>query len=249
MCEYAGNHESIVQMAYTVIEKSNKLTPEGLKKENMDQVQKMIVNINRILKTYEPKEKHVPQTGFNFWLQLNTMYLKCGSLPQRLHAVEQVRPMNQHARRMRKPPFGFRVEGCGLRFVNGVYHRKGFHKNAPMWKHKVENPECDEPDVVTMFRCEMRSSQKYWFLSKADEGSPGTDKDIDYYNAKNGDQLPPMTGWKEIKKGKGPSPTLIEIRDETETEDERNNSLEQSMLKWIREVDLVQDIFGDRIHK
>lgn len=249
MCEYAGNNESVVQMAYTIMEKSRTLTPEALKKEDMDQMQKMVVNINRILKSYEPKDKHVPHTGFNFWLELNSMYLKCGSLPQRLHAVEQVRPMNQHARRMRKPPFGFRVEGCGLRYVNGVYHREGFHKNAPMWKHTVENPEGDEPDVVTMFRCEMRSSQKYWFLSKADEGSPGTDKDIDYYNAKSGDQLPPMTGWKEIKKGKGPSPTLIEIRDESETEEERNNSLEQSMLKWIREVGLIQDIFGDRIHK
>ena len=247
MCELDEKSTSILDMCSLVIEKTCALSSEALKKENMDDMARMVETVNRMLKMYG-KEKS-PVKGFNFWLDLNTMYLKCGSLPQRLHAVDQIRPMNQHARRMREPPFGFRAEGSGLRFVNGVYNREGMHKGAPMWKHRVENPEGDEPSVVTMFRCEMRSKQNYWFLSQADEGSPGTDKDIDYYNCKNGDSLPPMTGWTKTKKGRPPCPTLIEIRDPNVTEEERSKSLEQKMLAWIRDVHLIEEIYGDKIHK
>ena len=31
----------------------------------------------------------------------------------------------------------------------------------------------------------MRSQQKWWFLSEADEEQPGTDRDIDYYQHKS----------------------------------------------------------------
>ena len=50
-------------------------------------------------------------------------------------------------------------------------------------KHQVDKPEKGEPSVVTLFRCEMREGAKVWFLSWADGGNPGSDKDIDYYSA------------------------------------------------------------------
>ena len=38
---------------------------------------------------------------------------------------------------------------------------------------------------LTLFRCTMRSQQKWWFLSEADEEQLGTDRDIDYYQYKS----------------------------------------------------------------
>ena len=60
-------------------------------------------------------------------------------------------------------------------------------------------PEEGEGKVITLFRCTMRSSQKWWFLSEADADQPGTDKDIDYYQHKSKTpeemNLPPSEGW------------------------------------------------------
>jgi len=44
----------------------------------------------------------------------------------------------------------------------------------------------------------MRSQQKWWFLSEADEEQLGTDRDIDYYQykSKEDEELqPPPRGW------------------------------------------------------
>jgi hypothetical protein len=38
---------------------------------------------------------------------------------------------------------------------------------------------------LTLFRCTMRSHQKWWFLSEEDEEQPGTDRDIDYCQHKS----------------------------------------------------------------
>jgi len=51
---------------------------------------------------------------------------------------------------------------------------------------------------LTLFRCTMRSQQKWWFLSEADEEQLGTDRDIDYYQykSKEDEELqPPPRGW------------------------------------------------------
>ena len=52
--------------------------------------------------------------------------------------------------------------------------------------------------VLTLFRCQMRSRAKWWFLSEADKDSPGTDKDIDYYQHRSTvlEELEPSaSGW------------------------------------------------------
>ena len=44
----------------------------------------------------------------------------------------------------------------------------------------------------------MRSHQKWWYISEADEEEPGSNRDIDYYHRKLTDGpmlLPPTTGW------------------------------------------------------
>ena len=72
--------------------------------------------------------------------------------------------------------------------------------------------------IITLFRCTMRSNQKWWFLSEADPDQPGTDKDIDYYQHKSKTQtemnIPPSDGWvtcgnrNNDAPGKDPPPTL-----------------------------------------
>ena len=75
-----------------------------------------------------------------------------------------------------------------------------------------------EGKIITLFRCTMRSNQKWWFLSEADPDQPGTDKDIDYYQHKSKTQnemnIPPSDGWVTCGNrnadapGKDPPPTL-----------------------------------------
>ena len=75
-----------------------------------------------------------------------------------------------------------------------------------------------EGKIITLFRCTMRSNQKWWFLSEADPDQPGTDKDIDYYQHKSKTQnemnIPPSDGWvtcgnrNNDAPGKDPPPTL-----------------------------------------
>ncbi len=252
LLEMCGNADPesagvVKDICYLTIEKVSALTSELLKKEDMDQMDSVVKCVNNLLRRIL-KENFDPSVPFEFWLKLTGMFLNCGSFPQRLHAIDQIEMLNRHARRMRKPPFGFRLEGAGVPFVNGEYAREGMHKGAPMWKHQVDKPEKGEPSIVTLFRCEMREGAKVWFLSWADENSPGSDKDVDYYSAKNPEILPPMTGWGKAAKGSDPTPTILEIRNDDADED-TGDSLEQKMLLWVREMQFVEEIFGDGIHK
>ena len=104
-----------------------------------------------------------------------------------------------------------------------------------------------EPSVVTLFRCEMRRA-KVWFLSWADENSPGSDKDVDYYSAKKSRNFTTNDWMGKAAKGSDPTPTILEIRNDDADED-TGDSLEQKMLLWSEEMQFVEEIFGDGIHK
>ena len=105
--------------------------------------------------------------------------------------------------------------------------------------------------TITLFRCTMRSSQKWWFLSEADEDQPGTDKDVDYYQHKSKrdeEALPSQSGWLTCRAGADPPPT-IEALGKMLPKGEEYNTLEHQLAKWAIENGVIELMLGDGIHR
>eukprot|EP00804_Cyclotella_cryptica_P003556 CCRYP_002177-RC/>CCRYP_002177-RC protein AED:0.09 eAED:0.09 QI:151/1/1/1/0.8/0.83/6/655/3175 len=105
--------------------------------------------------------------------------------------------------------------------------------------------------TLTLFRCTMRSQQKWWFISEADEDQPGTDKDIDYYQHKSKPQeesLPSISGWATCRAGVDPPPTLKPMGLMVPPGEEEN-TLECVLAKWAIENGVIELVLGDSIHR
>ena len=104
--------------------------------------------------------------------------------------------------------------------------------------------------MVTLFRCTMRSSQKWWFLSECDEHQPGTDRDVDYYQHKSKreeERLPSKAGWVTCRAGSDPPPTL-EAVGILEPRGEEYNTLEHQLARWAKDNGVIELVLGDGIH-
>ena len=115
---------------------------------------------------------------------------------------------------------------------------------------------CAETGVtLTLFRCQMRSKSKWWFLSEADEANPGTDKDVDYYQHRSTaaeEREPQPTGWVSCNgqqaKGKDPPPTLERL-DPLCAPGMEEASLEHQLARWVLDNRIVAEVFGPAIHR
>ena len=141
------------------------------------------------------------------------------------------------------------VSGAGTSFVNGVYtfatqsNNDGFVKPGTdiRYEHEVINDDSElKTKKITLFRCTMRSQQKWWFLSEADEDQPGTDKDIDHYQQTSKEyeeSEPPLTGWvtcKKLPSGQtylDPAPILT-AKGLMVPVGEEYNTMEHQLAKW-----------------
>ena len=172
----------------------------------------------------------------------------------------------------RPPPKSYVVKGAGLDFINGRFDfdpkrlgEDGWLKSGcePIYVRKIPEssssnsggtttPENDGAGkTLTLFRCTMRSQQKWWFISEADEDQPGTDKDIDYYNNKSKqseEHLPSATGWLTCKSGVDPPPTLRAVG-LLVPPGEEENTLECVLAKWAIENGVIELVLGDSIHR
>ena len=122
------------------------------------------------------------------------------SLPLKLYGWDTIADLIDAAQEVYRPqPKCFAVLGAGTGFVNGLYT---FAANLTSDGYVVPRSEiwyeCSVPIAtkkdadgkvkkkkIKLFRCTMRSQQKWWFLLEADEHQPGTDKDIDFYQHKS----------------------------------------------------------------
>jgi hypothetical protein len=105
--------------------------------------------------------------------------------------------------------------------------------------------------TITLFRCTMRSSHKWWFLSEADEDQPGTDKDVDYYQHKSKrdeEALPSHSGWLTCRAGADPPPTIV-ASGKMLPEGEESYTLEHQLAKWAIENGVIELVLGDGIHR
>ncbi len=139
---------------------------------------------------------------------------------------------------------------CGS---NGVVARR--HDDIGIIQQCKEPPE----DVVelTLFQCKMQTGVKCWFISEADKESPGTDKDVDYYQNKGYGQSvrsspePPLQGWISCSTtgGYDPPPKLEKLGPLVDPGREEDDTLEHKLVRWVSENKVVMAVFGDSIHR
>jgi len=140
------------------------------------------------------------------------------------------------------PPLSYNVSGAGCIHINGTYDLK-IQNNGELWYH-LSIPESYEDREwagkrLTLFRCNMRSRHKWWFISEANEDQPGTDKDIDYYQLKSkhgSDELPSPSGWITCKAGIQPPPTVESIRSEYNSIELANWTIKNGILGLVMEL-------------
>jgi len=190
------------------------------------------------------------------------------SLPLKLFGWETITDLIETAQKeYRPPPKSYIVSGAGTPYVNGVYHfaadlaTDGYVslRSDLRYEHyaPIDNEEKDKGSdqnqnlkKITLFRCTMRSQQKWWFLSHADEQNPGTDKDFDYYqhkSKKHEEDLPSCLGW-TIAKGADPPPKL-QPKGILVPPGEEFNTMEHQMAQWAISSKIIEVVLGSSIHR
>merc|ERR1711871_926099 len=104
------------------------------------------------------------------------------------------------------------VKGAGVSIVDGIYSFDGYFQQVPKYSLTVKLDDGPDGGIVTkkftIFKCKLANGQSQWYLSILHPQSPGTDKDIDYYQVKSSSNTPPEDNWKKCGKGVLPAPEI-----------------------------------------
>eukprot|EP00537_Pseudo-nitzschia_pungens_P003953 CAMPEP_0172367922 /NCGR_PEP_ID=MMETSP1060-20121228/24635_1 /TAXON_ID=37318 /ORGANISM="Pseudo-nitzschia pungens, Strain cf. cingulata" /LENGTH=3187 /DNA_ID=CAMNT_0013092347 /DNA_START=34 /DNA_END=9597 /DNA_ORIENTATION=- len=237
---------------------------EALKKIPMEDLKLLVHDLLRIFDKLIEFRRPDTYDFYSFWRGLVLKLITSQSLPLKLFGWQQVETLLEASAAHRPPPRSFVVELAGCNFVNGEYHFKGVETEDGYGLRSGNNeisyvreiPD-DEPvnsgKKLTLFRCTMRSQQKWWFLSEADEEQPGTDRDIDYYQHKSKEHEetePPLSGWLTCRNaGMDPAPKLVRIGLMVPPGEERN-TLEHQLARWAIDNKIIETlVLGDSVHR
>ncbi|EJK62425.1 hypothetical protein THAOC_16970, partial [Thalassiosira oceanica] len=177
---------------------------------------------------------------FVFWRTFSLRMVRSSSSSLKSFGWGQITQLVDESNGLRSPQ-GYLVSGSGTKFVNGIYMldpEKSLDGKARELEYTRIVPDNEKEGAgkkITLFRCTMRSRQKWWFLSEADEHQPGTDMDIDYYqhkSQKHEEESPSLSGWLIIGRGKYPPPTLEPLVGPSS--DERS-SIKNQLVEWVEE--------------
>jgi hypothetical protein len=241
---------------------------DTLKKQAHDNLSTIVFDIQKVYERFAATRRGDFYSFFDFSRKFALKLITSQSLPLRLYGWETVKDLVEVGFDYRPPPRAYRVSGAGCDYANGIYEYAsqktddGYAKPGADIKYELRVPHAESrPDgsvkyrCLTLFRCTMRSQQKWWFLSEPDEIQPGTDKDIDYYqhkSRKHEEAIPPCSGWNTCKsngsKGIDPPPNLEAIGLVT-APGEEFNTLEHQLAKWAIENNVVEIMLGDSIHR
>lgn len=237
---------------------------EALKKIPMDDLRLLVHDLNRIFDKLIKFRRADTYDFYDFWRGLVLKLITSQSLPLKLFGWQQMETLLEASATHRPPPRSFVADKAGCTFVNGEYHFKG-HVTEDGYGLRAGNNEItyereipeDEPygggKKLTLFRCTMRSQQKWWFLSEADEEQPGTDRDIDYYQHKSKEHEetePPPTGWLTCRNaGLDPPPNLTRLGLMVPPGEEQN-TLEHQLARWAIDNRIIETlVLGDSVHR
>ncbi|VEU44224.1 unnamed protein product [Pseudo-nitzschia multistriata] len=258
--EQAANDVSKATMRYIT-----SCSEEALKKVPMEDLKLLVHDLLCIFDKLIEFRRPDTYEFYSFWRGLVLKLITSQSLPLKLFGWQQMETLLEASAAHRPPPRSFVAEDAGCRFVNGEYRFKGIETDDGYGlrsgkdneiSYMREIPE-DEPEgggkTLTLFRCTMRSQQKWWFLSEADKEQPGTDRDIDYYQHKSKEHEetePPLTGWLTCRNaGVDPSPKLKRIGLMVPPGEERN-TLEHQLAKWAIDNKIIDTlVLGDSVHR
>jgi len=255
--------ETIVRICHAVMNYIDGTSDESSwkKQQANDVLSKVVGDLKLIFDKIASLRREETFKFYEFWRKLTLKLITSQSLPVRLFGWEQVGDLIDASREMMPPPKSYFVEGAGCSFVNGEYVYRGpvdedgyaSRGGEPSYVRVIPaSPTDGGGKKITLFRCTMRSQQKWWFLSEADEDQPGTDKDIDYYQHKsrtNEDSVPPCTGWLTCKNtGLDPPPTLRSSGVMVPVGEELN-TLEYQLAKWAISNGVIELVLGDSVHR
>ena len=252
--------DDAIAVSKAVMEYIKGASDEALKKIATEQLSTIVHHLRKIFDRLISSRRRSTYEFYEFWRGLILKLIMSQSLPLKLFGWEQVNEIIEASAEHAPPPRGFTVTNAGCTFVNGGYvfngevTEDGYAQRGQEISYLRHIPEGEEGagKKLTLFRCTMRSQQKWWFLSEADEEQPGTDRDIDYYQHKSKEHEetePPASGWVTCRNaGVDPSPLLQSLGLLVPPGEERN-TLEHQLSKWAIQNEIIEMVLGDSVHR
>lgn len=253
--------EEIILLCKSVMSYISSLSDDGLKRIPTEELAVVQQNLMRIFDRAVVSRRASTYEFYAFWRSMVMQLITSKSLPLKLFGWEQVGQIIQACEAHRPPPKGFVVSAAGTTFLNGTYvfagevTPDGYARLGTEFIYVLDIPAEGENAAkkLTLFRCTMRSQQKWWFLSEADEEQPGTDRDIDYYQNKAKDftePYPPATGWITCRNAGTDPPPVMEAQGVLVPAGAEFDTLEHELAKWAIENEIVEQVLGDTtIHR
>jgi len=164
----------VIMVSQAVMDYMNSFTDESLKKQPPELIITCREYLQKIFDRLVVSRRKQTYKFYSFWRGLILKLITSRSLPLRLTGWEQLKDCIEACKNHRPPPkmfVVFQAGGLHIRQRNIRIRRSDALQLTGM-------PGVPGKDL-TLFRCTMRSQQKWWFLQ------PGTDRDIDYYQYKS----------------------------------------------------------------
>ena len=232
------------------------LPDEQMKKESTEQMAILVRTIGSTLsylQTRSVSPKHM-DPFYLFWFNNTIKFMNSSSLVFKLAAWEQLNEIIHEAKVVRPVASSYLVEGAGTTFVNGEYVLCPRVGEDYIYKKVPTQPNMP---LLTLFKCSMRSKEKWWFISQADLDKPGTDKDIDYYlhrSTAEEDKEPAFRGWTHVTQGINligvvPPPSVKRKSLDLPKDTTKEMYLDYKLLGWTLNKDLLSYIYGSSIHR
>lgn len=253
--------DDILSVARAVMKNMELQSEEALKKISHDDLNTVRWALQNIYQNLIGCRRDETYKYYQFCRTFALKLITSQSLPLKLYGWETVTELVDISQDFAPPPRSYIATSAGTEFVNGTYNysakigKDGFTQSKVDHEYKRIIPASnanEKAKTLTLFKCTMRSQQKWWFISEADENSPGTDKDIDYYqqkSKKNEEIVPPSTGWMTCRNaGTDPAPYL-EPKGIMVPLGEEYNTLEHQMAKWAIDNKVVELVLGNSIHR
>ena len=253
--------DGAIDVAKATMQFIDSCTDEALKKLPTEQLNTVQHDLQRIFDRLVSTRRESTYEFYQFWRSLILKLITSQSLPLKLFGWQQVDDILEASAEHRPPPRGFIVSEAGCSFVNGPYSfagnttPDGYAQRGVDICYERKIPENDEDGggkKLTLFRCTMRSQQKWWFLSEADEEQPGTDRDIDYYQHKSKEHEetePPRSGWVTCRNAGLDPPPQLRPNGLMVPPGEEFNTLEHQLSKWAIENGIIELVLGDSVHR
>jgi hypothetical protein len=253
--------DAAIEVSKAAMEFIDSHSDGALKKLSSDHLSTVLHDLQRIFDRLVSSRRDSTYQFYEFWRALVLKLITAKSLPLKLFGWQQIDDLLEASADHRPPPRSFDVGHAGCTFVNGNFIFTGSttpdgyaHRGVDIsYERKI--PEAEEDGggkKLTLFRCTMRSQQKWWFLSEADDEQPGTDRDIDYYQHKSKEHeetQPPPRGWITCRNAGLEPPPQLKAVGLMVPSGEEFNTLEHQLAKWAIENGIIELVLGDSVHR